>query len=271
MKIGACTSLDNVERVRDLGYDYLEGVANALAPMSEEAFSDIRRRVADSGLPVPAMAGLFPWGPEAARYQMFESRADRATYLDYFKRTFERASALGVRFVVFGSGGARRFPESVSYGEACRRVAEVLRWSGEVAETFGITMVFEPLRAAETNIGNSLCEGAWLVRAADHPNVALLADYYHMADMGEPMSEITRIGGIRHAHLATRDKRLAPAVTASDNLQGFFAGLARLGTCEHASVEGGEALHPVGAPRALANLRRLAAEAEAAVTAGTKA
>ena len=34
MKIGVCTSLDNIERVRDLGFDYLEGVANALAPMS---------------------------------------------------------------------------------------------------------------------------------------------------------------------------------------------------------------------------------------------
>lgn len=268
MKIGVCTSLDNIERVRDLGFDYLEGVANALAPMTAEEFSAVRRRVADAGIPVPAMAGLFPWGPTAPRYQMFESGSGRDVYMDYFKLTFERASALGVRFCVFGSGGARRFPETVSYGDACKRVAEVLRWSGEVAAEFGITMVFEPLRAAETNFGNTLCEGSWVVRAADHPNVALLADYYHMASMGEPMSEVTRIGGIRHAHLATRERRLAPAVTASDDLQGFFDGLVRLGTCEHASIEGGESTNPAVAPRALANLRAIVAEAEAKVAAG---
>ena len=235
MKIGVCTSLDNIERVRDLGFDYLEGVANALAPMTAEEFSAVRRRVADAGIPVPAMAGLFPWGADTP-YQMFTAGSGRDVYMDYYNRTFERAAALGVRFCVFGSGGARRFPETVSYGDACKRVAEVLRWSGEAAAPFGITMVFEPLRSAETNFGNSLCEGSWVVRAADHPNVALLADYYHMAAMGEPMSEVTRIGGIRHAHLATRERRLAPAVTASDDLQGFFDGLVRLGTCEHASI-----------------------------------
>lgn len=263
MKIGVCTSLDNIERVRDLGFDYLEGVANALAPMAEEEFSAIRRRVADAGIPVPAMAGLFPWGPTAPRYQMFESGSGRDVYMDYFNRTFEREAALGVRFSVFGSGGARRFPATVPYGDACKRVVEVLRWAVEAAAPFGITMVFEPLRAAETNFGNTLCEGSWVVRAADHPNVALLADYYHMASMGEPMSEVTRIGGIRHAHLATRERRLAPAVTASDDLQGFFDGLVSLGTCEHASIEGGESLNPAVATRALANLRAIVAEAEA--------
>ena len=271
MKIGVCTSLDNIGRVRDLGFDYIEGVANALAPMTAEEFSAVRRRVSDSGLPVIAMAGLFPWGPTAPRYQMFESGSGRDVYMDYFNRTFEREAALGVRFSVFGSGGARRFPETVSYGDACKRVAEVLRWSGEVAAEFGITMVFEPLRSAETNFGNSLCEGSWVVRAADHPNVALLADYYHMAAMGEPMSEVTRIGGIRHAHLATRERRLAPAVTAADDLEGFFTALARLGTCGQASIEGGEALHPVAGPRALANPRRIAAEAEATVAAERQA
>ena len=264
MKIGVCTSLDNIERVRDFGYDYLEGVANALAPMTAEDFSAVRRRVADSGLPVVAMAGLFPWGSDNP-YQMFEAASGRDVYMDYFNRTFEREAALGVRFSVFGSGGARRFPATVSYGDACKRVAEVLRWAGEAAAPFGVTVVFEPLRAAETNFGNSLCEGSWVVRAADHPNVALLADYYHMADMGEPMSEITRVGGIRHAHLATRDRRLAPAVTAADDFLGFFEGLARLGTCEHASIEGGEALNPATAARALANLRAIAAEAESKV------
>ena len=267
MKIGVCTSLDNIERARDLGFDYIEGVANALAPMTAEEFSAVRRRVADAGIPVPAMAGLFPWGADTP-YQMFTAGSGRDVYMDYFNRTFERASALGVRFCVFGSGGARRFPETVSYGDACKRVVEVLRWSGEAAAPFGITMVFEPLRAAETNFGNSLCEGSWVVRAADHPNVALLADYYHMAAMGEPMSEVTRIGGIRHAHLATRERRLAPAVTASDDLQGFFDGLVRLGTCEHASIEGGESLNPAAAPRAIANLRAIVAEAEAKAAAG---
>ena len=239
MKIGVCAGLDRLDLVRDLGFDYLEICANTLAPMTAAEFDSARRRVADSGLEVPATNGLFPWGTEAPRYQMFSSGSGRDVYMDYYNRTFERAAALGVRVSVFGNGGARRFPDTVPYRDACTRVAEVMHWAGEAAAPFGIMIVFEPLRAVETNLGNSLCEGAWLVRAADHPNVALLADYFHMACMGEPMSEITRVGGIRHAHLATRERRLLPVVAADDRFGEFLERLARLGTCPRVSMSPG--------------------------------
>lgn len=253
MKIGICTGFENLPKAREMGYDYAELTANALAGMSPEAFEEARRTAAGAGIPVLAYNCLFPWsgrffGPEAM------SDEEIAAYL---KKVFEREAALGGKVSVFGSGGARRFPEGVSYADACRRVISILRMAGECAAPHGITIVFEPLRPAETNIGNSVCEGALLVQMADHPNVRLLADYYHMATIGEPMTEIGRVGGVRHAHIATREGRYAPLVKGSDDFAGFFRELKACG-CETVSIEGGWADFDRDGPRALALLRSLA-------------
>ncbi len=261
MKLGICARLDEIDLIRDLGFDYLESYANAMSQMSEADFAVARRRVADSGLPVSAMCGIFPWGSEGPRFHLFESGSPESFYRDWFRRTFGREAELGVRFSVFGNGGYRRFPATVSYGDACKRLAEVLRWAGEEAAPCGVTVVFEPLNSWETNLGNSLCEGFWLVREADHPNVALLADYYHMARMGEPMSEVTRVGGIRHAHLATREGRHSPVVASNDSIGEFLERLLRLGTCETVSIEAHDSPSLQGS-RGLETLRRLLAEAE---------
>lgn len=260
MKIGICSNLNSAAKVRDMGFDYIEGTACALGGMKEEEFAALRDRLHDVGLPVPSFAGLFPWD---GSYQFFSPATTEERLRSYLRTVFSREAALGGKVSVFGSGGARRFPAEVSYADACRRVAEVMRFAGDEAAEFGIRIVFEPLRPAETNIGNSLCEGALLVQLANHPNVSLLADYYHMAVNGEPMSEVTRIGDIRHAHIAARDGRHAPLVTGCDQFGDFIRRLTALGTCERLSIESGWADFDRDAPRALALLRRLAAEAGA--------
>jgi sugar phosphate isomerase/epimerase len=254
MRIGFNGTFPLLEQIAGMGYDYLEGHANALAPLSAGDFASLRRRVREAGIDVPSLCGLFPW----KGFSLFE-RSDEAIR-DYLERTFDRAADLGVSRVVFGSGGARSFPEGETYAGACDRLADVLRLSADLAAPCGISLLFEPLRRAETNLGNSLCEGWWFVRSAARPNLALLADYYHMATSGEPLDEIVRVGGIRQAHIATKADRRVPTGEGDDDFRGFFRNLHRLGTCDAISIEGGFGdaadLDRVG-PAALALLRRL--------------
>jgi sugar phosphate isomerase/epimerase len=242
---------DRLGSVREMGYDYLEGNATVLAGMSPEAFDETRCAVDAAGMPVLAFNCLFP-----GQFQFFDPAVTDATLSAHLRTVFEREAALGGKVSVFGSGGPRRFPEGVPYAEACHRVVSVLRLAGDAAAPHGITVVFEPLRPAETNIGNTVCEGALLVQMADHPNVRLLADYYHMASVGEPMTEIGRVGGVRHAHIATREGRYAPLVAGSDDFAGFFRELQACG-CETVSIEGALADFNRDAPRALALLRAI--------------
>ena len=52
MQFGLCESFKHLETARDAGYDYLEPFVNELAGMPAAEYAELRRRVADAGLPV---------------------------------------------------------------------------------------------------------------------------------------------------------------------------------------------------------------------------
>ena len=84
---------------------------------------------------------------------------------------------------------------------------------------------------------NSLGEGACLMAAVNHPRVQLLADYYHVAVENQPVSDIERLSGITHAHIATAVGRRVP-VEADPAYAEMFASMKRTGYQGLLSVEG---------------------------------
>ena len=76
-----------------------------------------------------------------------------------------------------------------------------------------------------------------LAACAQHPNVCLLADYYHIALENEPVEDISRLGGIAHAHIATKEGRRAP-LEADDGYRRMFAAMKQTGYQGLVSVEG---------------------------------
>jgi len=100
---------------------------------------------------------------------------------EYLEKALRRIEWLGGQYVVFGSGASRRRPEGMGYTEAFNRLTGITRLCGRVAQAHGITVVIEPLNRSETNLINSVGEGACLAAAVNHERVRLLADYYHIA------------------------------------------------------------------------------------------
>ena len=252
MQFGLCESFNYLETARDAGFDYLESFVNELAGMPVADYAELRKRVADAGIPAAGFCRLFPWDVKIHDPAWTDDRLR-----DYLSRAFDRVAELGGKWAVFGNGGARKRPDGVAYADACRRIVEVLRLAGEVGGPRGITVVFEPLNHGETNLGNHLSEGASFVREADHPAVKLLADYFHMARVGERMDEIARLGGVAHAHVATRGTRGFPHLDDGEEIPAFLAQLRACG-CDHCSVESCGNPDVAGeSPHSLAYLRRV--------------
>ncbi len=254
MKIGLCTGLNRLEEAAALGFDYLELPLSDVTALEEDAFEALARRVESAETPVEACNVFYP-----GSVRLLDDNAEE-TVARYLERSLPRAARLGAKVCVFGSGGVRRRPESMEYDEAFRRLVRVTRQMGEAAAAFGLTIVIEPLNRCETNLINSVGEGACLRAAVNHPGVRLLADYFHVSLDGEKPEDVARVGGIAHCHVATAVSRRWPTVP-EEGLRRMFTAMKATGYAGRVSVEGGSDCWAKDAPAALAVLRRMWQEA----------
>ncbi len=250
MKIGVCANYDKAAEAKEAGFDYLEPPAKNLSELREEDFERMKRSLEETGIPCPRFNVLFPG--EMSLYQEGVGEELRR----YLETVLGRVRTLGGEIVVFGSGKSRMRPENLSYGDAFRCLTEKVRIMGEVAEKYGIAIAIEPLNRKETNMINSVAEGADLAAAVNHPAVRLLADYYHMAVEGEKVSEIIRVGGVVHAHVAEPAGRKYPTEETPE-LRDFMKAVATSAFPGMVSVEGHTEDLSLDGPAALKALRRM--------------
>ena len=232
MKIGFCAKLDRIKEVKTAGYDYIELPVSGIAAWTEDEFKKNLEILKTAGIPALSFNVLFP-----GDIKLVGPASKDDEIIAYLQKAFARVQALGGKTVVFGSGGSRKRPEEITYDQAFRRLVDVARLIGETAAQYGITIVIEPLNRSETNMINSVAEGACLRAAVNHPNVKLLADYFHVAKEGHDPADLARIGGIAHCHIATEIGREAP-LKAEEGFSKLFSAMKQTGYQGLISVEG---------------------------------
>lgn len=234
-RLGACCGANKAKMLQDAGAQYFEwGVRSLLVP--DKSDEDFAKRLAEAQaavLPVQACNGFLPnelkcVGPEP----------QHDAVLAFATTAFQRAKQAGVEVIVFGSGGARRIPDGFSKEQAEDQFVSLLKRMGPLAEPHGVLIGIEPLRRQECNFINTIVEGAELAERADHPNVRIIADLYHMLQNGEEPATIGQVGQwIVHTHIAEKDGRTAPGVNGED-FRPFFAQLKAIGYRGRMSIEG---------------------------------
>lgn len=255
MKFGVCGGPELARIAKDIGYDYFEwSVGGLLQPREDEsAFQAALEQVKAVGLPCPAVNVFIPGdlkitGPEA------DQNALRA----FATVALRRAGEAGVERIVFGSGGARRIPDGFDPAQAHQQILEFCRMLGPIAQHYGVTIVIEPLNLTETNVLNTVGEGADMVREVNHPNIRLLVDGYHWAKDNDSLEGILNNAELlAHAHVATVDGRRPPS--DEDNCAVFFQALKQAGYDGRVSIEGRIDNPEAELPKALEIMKRVAA------------
>ncbi len=219
MQIGVCTTFNDGAQLQNTVDFIEEHVQRLLVPRDDaDQFATASHGIDTCPLPVPVANCFLPGdlkcvGPDR----------DLDAVLSYCKTVMERARELGLQTIVFGSGGARTVPDYPEekglpeFIETCREMAPI-------AQAHDITIVVEPLSG--NDFINYLWEGAKIVEAVDHPNVRLLADFFHMVRNNDSPEEIRRFGELlHHVHVAEPENRTAPGVEGYD-LSPYFEALA---------------------------------------------
>ncbi|MBR4766856.1 MAG: sugar phosphate isomerase/epimerase [Clostridia bacterium] len=241
MKFGACCSAD-IERVKilkQLGYDYAEGGCGAIASLSDDEFSNYYSEFVKICLPMPVANGFFP-----SEIKLAGPQSDKDAIREYLNNFFKRADLLGIKKVVFGSGGARNIPDSMSVNEGIDEIMwDLKNIICPMAAEHNITVVIEPLRKEECNIFNTVRESVELINHANIENLKVLADVYHMICMNDSLDSIKNLNGILvHAHTSNpvggNTRRVYPKQNDGFNQKDFIANLVSAGV-ETCSVEAG--------------------------------
>ena len=236
MKYGICIGCD-VDRIaiaKELGYDYVESGFSLLADAeNDEKYPLFSAELKRCGIPCLSVNCFLP-GSLKVTGEAVDEQALRA----YVERGMRRGAAMGVKKVVFGSGGARKVPEGFPYDTAVRQLISFLSdIVAPIAEQYGITVVIEPLSAEDTNIITSVNEGAILAAAVNKPDVRLLVDLYHMCYAGDTLAQVRSMKGLlQHAHIAEPEKRKYPAAGDTYDYRAFVEALEDAG-CETCSLE----------------------------------
>lgn len=232
MQIGCCCSLDQAEAAHAAGFDYLECTLVSLLPEADEAtFASIFARYQAAPLPVRACNVFLPGELKVVGPQVDGQRLRR-----YVETALARAQQIGIRLAVFGSGTARMVPDGFAREQAQAQLVDFLQGVAEVAAATNITIAIEPLNRKESNLLNSVGEAVALAQRVDRPSIRVLADFYHMDEEGEPLSEISRYGAwLAHIHVADSG-RLAPG-TGTYAYKQFVAELHAAGYDGDVSVE----------------------------------
>ena len=235
------------------GLDFLECTVGQMLPRDDDAaFAPAMAELTGACAPFLAANCFLPGDLKTTGPVVDEAALDA-----YVDTAFARAQKIGIKRIVFGSGGSREVPEGFCKDEAFAQMVGHCKRFGPIAAKYGITIVIEPLQLAECNIINTVTEGVKLAKAVDHPNVKVLADFYHMACDGEGPESIVAAGDLlQHVHVAEKEKRTAPGMEG-DDLRPYLKALKEIGYDGMISIEasfGDDAA--VQAPRSLAELRK---------------
>lgn len=251
--MGVCTSIDNSMLLDSIGFSYVEeNLQSFLMPFEpHETFITNLERLRQSSIPVRAVNVFLPGslksvGPQAVHDEI----------IAYADTAFRRAQMAGIETVVFGSGGSRRIPDDFDREEAIQQFVALLKRLGPVAAKYNVFIAIEPLNREEVNFINSVAEGLELVKAANHPNIRLLCDFYHMLKENEPADHIIQAAGfVKHVHVAELAGRTPPGV-AGDDFRPYLRALKAIGYEGLISVEARWTSLEEEAPLAFESLRK---------------
>jgi len=240
-----CGNVKDFHKISAAGYDYVESNVGYLMPDKSDSEFQLRLdEIKNAKAKIISCTNFIP-----SSLKLVGSETKHEEVLVWAETALRRAQMVKIPYIVFGSGGARKVPDGFDKQKATQQFIDICKKLASLAKKYKVTIVIEPLNTSETNLINSLKEGAEIVESVNHPNIRLLCDIYHMMRENEPASEIVKYGRyIKHCHIAEKEGRKSPGVNEED-FKPYFRALKQIEYKGCLSIECGwgnfeKELHP---------------------------
>lgn len=234
--MGVTAALDRAAEVKAAGADYLvESVSRFLMPEKPDAdFAPMLEAAKRAPLPVVGCNGFL----RDPKLRCTGPDADHPRVLAFADIAFRRLKQAGGEFIVFGSAGSRKIPEGFPKAKADEQFVALLTQMGPLAAAAGVTVIVEQLQQRECNYLMHTGEVAEVVGRTNHPGIRMLADFYHMTNMGDTPADLEKaLPWLALIEIAEKEQRTAPGVVGED-FRPFFRVLAKGGYRGRITIEG---------------------------------
>lgn len=208
------------------GYDYAECSVGLLMSISDEDFE----KVIEKKIKIRAFNCFVP-----SEFKIIE---DNPEMWEYVKKAFWRMEKVSAEIIVFGSGGARRIPDTMAYEEGLAKLEKFITKCNELAKQHNITLVLEPLNHNESNFLPTVESAYDLCKKLNLSNVKILADIFHMYVENEDFSVIGEtVDALHHVHINNPVTRTCPTREENEYIRSFAETLNKSGYNKTVSIE----------------------------------
>lgn len=185
--------------LEDAGCDFAEFGVGMVAPeLPEESFNLFRSALDGASIKAECFNSFI-----APHVKLTGESRDWNRIEQYVAVAAERVAAVGGAVIVFGSGAARNAPDGFPREEAEAQLEQFLHMCADKAEAAGIQIAIEPLNRRESNILNTVEEAHEMAKRVNRPEIAVLADFYHLMEEREPFEAVENCGSrLIHVHVA---------------------------------------------------------------------
>lgn len=192
-------------KAAELGFDAVEIFAPGPDVLPER---ETRALLERHGLSLAAVGTGAGW----VKHQLTLSSPDpsvRRRATEFVRSMIDAAGVFGAPAIVGSMQG--RWGNPVSRDDAMSMLTDAFAELEEIARGYRVPLLYEPLNRYETNLCNSVAQGASWVRAVRLENTKILADLFHMNIEEADAAGAIRAAGdhVGHIHLADSNRRAA--------------------------------------------------------------
>lgn len=214
------------KEITDAGYDFAECSVGLIMNISDEDFEkviaqNVKIRICNCFIP--------------SEYKIVEDSPELWAWVE---KSLYRMEKLSTEIVVFGSGGARTIPDTMSYEDGLKKIESFLIRCNELAKKHNIIVAIEPLNHNETNFIHKVFSGYELSKKLNLSNVKILADIFHMYVEKEDFSVFNdTVDEIVHTHINNPVTRTCPTLEDNEYIANFAKALNDAGYNKAVTIE----------------------------------
>lgn len=185
-----------MEKVQEIGYDYIELSGQEIMAMSDSEFQALVKH--KNALDYTVM-GFNAYCDE--RTPIVGDRYCAEKTKDYAEKICSRGASLGIRFLDIGAPAARKLPTGYDKKKADAQCEAFLTITAQVAKLYGIEVLFEAMHAQCCDYANYTMDALHMIKKLSIENLKINLDFYHMTIMKESFETLAVVMPyVRHLH-----------------------------------------------------------------------